>query len=337
MSDESAGQGGKMSSVEKMASAGPGEEHYKKFEVGSQVEQPTLQTEVPDIKMEFDPAGGAENKPTSQVGSERREQELSIAERLLRQDYRSSMTIIGEDLIQEMKQSVEVGDFERLKTIISKSLPLAEGLEFGINAESYGISSEQADPQDPEAQRRENSIYSKSRNMFLTVEDSIDRGNVGYLRDAMLDSLSRPIRELEEWDVDGGETWEKELRSGLKDTLDRENMRLVLISGDEPMNEEELNKRIEGAVEFRKTRQKEKMENIKNNREELLALDLHVKARFTFDNAFRQRQYVAHDKGLQSNMKETIGLGTAEPDGTHWHGFYQVDEKWGNAVFNKSV
>lgn len=338
MSDESAEQGGKMSSVEKTRSVsevvptpGPGEKHFKKFQVGAQIEQPTLQTEVPDIRMELDLTGGTEDKPASKVEQERREQELNIAERLLRQDYRSSMTIIGEDLIQEMKQSVEVGDFERLKYTISKSIPLAEGLEFGIYAESYGVSLEQTGPPDPEAQRKENNVYSKLRNMFLTVEDSIDRGNIGYLRDAMLDSLSRPIRELEDWDVDKGATWERKLRSELSDNLERENLGRVL-NGKKPISEDDVHERIEIAVEFRKKRQKEKIENIRENRGELLALDLHVKARFTIDNAFRQRQYVAHDRGLQTNMKETIGLGAAEPDGTHWHGFYQVDEKWGRAV-----
>lgn len=265
------------------------------------------------------------------------EQELAVAERMRMRDYGSSMTIIGADLIKDIHKSVESGDYEKLDSTINKALPLTEGLEFGIYSKSYGIPeappdlSTMSSEQKNEAQMKENLVYARLRNMFMTVEDSIDRGNTGYLRDAMLDALSRPIRELEEWEEDDGASWEQELRVGWMETFEDKNLQ-NLIEGENVLSPEDIESRISKLVEKQKERQLEKIKGIRDNKEKLLSLDFHVKSRFIFDSAFRQRQYVAHDRNLQANLKESIGLGVSEPDGTHWHGFYQVDSDWGEAV-----
>lgn len=312
-------------------------EHVARFQQG-----PVFQSELPDIRMQadFNPTPGEGNKPADQTDSQRGEDEnRRIAEMLMGRDYRGGMTIIGSDLIKEIQSNVDSGNYERLERSIMKALPLTEGLEFGIYAESYGVPETSVDTtgmsesEVKASQVRENNVYSKLRNQFMTVEDSIDRGNIGYLRDAMLDSLSRPIRELEEWDKDGGATWGDELREKITNDLNQQNF-AYMINGDNDkvLSEDEMKRRIDNAVTLQRRIQEKKVEKIREKREDLLALDLHVKSRFAFDLAFRHRQYVAHDRDLQSNMKQSVGLGTAEPDGTHFQGFYQVDTNWGEAV-----
>ncbi|KKQ97981.1 MAG: hypothetical protein UT24_C0017G0002 [Candidatus Woesebacteria bacterium GW2011_GWB1_39_12] len=329
MSDESAKEGEEnMSNPESRFNIGTPPENIGAFDISSQAK-------VPDIRMQFDPSmtPGMDQQPLSQLEQQdAHERELRrIAEVMYKSDYRSTMTIIGADLITEIQGSVEAGDFERLQKNILKALPLAEGLEFGIFAESYGIPIDTEGLTDEQKQRRENNAYAKLRNMFLTVEDSVDRGNVGYLRDAMLDATSRPIRELEEWDQDGGITWEQNRRTALIDSYNRENLNRI-INKEKPLSKDEIETKVNEAVTFLKEFHKERFENIRKNKARLLELDLHVKSRFTFDSAFRMRQYVAHDRDLQSNMKQSVGLGAAEPDGTHWQGFFQVEQEWGEGV-----
>ena len=254
-----------------------------------------------------------------------------LAEIMYSRDYRSGLPIIGSELISEIQESVEAGDFDELEEKILEALPLTEGLEFGIYAESYGIPINLEGLTSDEVQRRENNVLSKLRNMFLTVEDSVDRGNVGYLRDAMLDALSKPIRELERWDFDNGASWEKNKRKALLSQYQRENLQ-KLLDQQETLSDEEVNKKIDQNISLLRKYYEERIEKIRKKKDRLLELDSHVKSRFIFDQAFRMRQYVAHDRDLQANMKQSIGLGNTEPDGPHWQAFFQVEIKWGKAV-----
>lgn len=286
---------------------------------------------------EFNPEAGMEDRTQRDIEQDRAREQLGIAEILRQRDYRSDITVIGSDLIKEIQEAAEKGDYDRLREAIYEALPLTEGLEFGIFAESYGLPEEAPDlsrlsPEERvEAQIKENNVYAKMRNLFLTTEDSVDRGNTGYLRDAMLDTLSRPLRELEQWEVDDGVSWERRQRQVITDAIDRENFSRLL-GGEEPHGPEEIERRVEQSIKLLREKQKEKMDGIREHREDLLILDHHVKARFVFDDSFRQRQYVAWNRDLQANMKESVGLGAAEPDGTHWQGFYQTDREWGEAV-----
>src|SRR3989344_503903 len=248
MSDESAKEGEEnMSNPESRFNIGTPPENIGAFDISSQAK-------VPDIRMQFDPSmtPGMDQQPLSQLEQQdAHERELRrIAEVMYKSDYRSTMTIIGADLITEIQGSVEAGDFERLQKNILKALPLAEGLEFGIFAESYGIPIDTEGLTDEQKQRRENNAYAKLRNMFLTVEDSVDRGNVGYLRDAMLAATSRPIRELEEWDQDGGITWEQRRREELVDSYGKENLSRMLTrkkdrkEEEKPLTQEEIAIRV---------------------------------------------------------------------------------------------
>ena len=216
-----------MSSAERIRNIGTPPEYMGAFNITS---QPGRYAELgSEIKAQLDPnlTSGMDQQPLTSVDQQamaQQEQLRRFAEIMQRSDYRSSMTIIGSDLILEIQKSVELGNFNRLEEAILEALPLAEGLEFGIFAESYGIPIDTEGLTEEQKERRENNAYSKLRNMFFTVEDSVDRGNVGYLRDAMLDATSRPIRELEEWDKDGGVTWEQRRREELVHSYYKEKL-----------------------------------------------------------------------------------------------------------------
>lgn len=91
MSDESADQGRQnMSSVEKMTAAGAGSEDLKKFKTGAQIQQPTSQSEAPDIRMQV---SSDEEAQRAQEEEEAAQYEMSVG-----RFRRPEITEFGEQL-----------------------------------------------------------------------------------------------------------------------------------------------------------------------------------------------------------------------------------------------
>src|SRR3989338_8565467 len=107
MSDESAKEGGQnMSSAERIRNIGTPPEYMGAFNITS---QPGRYAELgSEIKAQLDPnlTSGMDQQPLTSVDQQamaQQEQLRRFAEIMQRSDYRSSMTIIGSDLISEIQ------------------------------------------------------------------------------------------------------------------------------------------------------------------------------------------------------------------------------------------
>jgi hypothetical protein len=343
--------------------------------LNAQIEQPTSQDKIPDIKMQDEPP----------LGDRRVDPEpnryLPLAFQMREQDYRNPYQIFGKELIVEINRAGEKGDIKSMIFHSLRAVAVIEGLDHGIYAETQEINNEtfmshqekvakwKAEEVQEEGEsdteyknriiktrkeRRLNESRQKGalaawEGKLLKINDSTARENIAYLRDAIKNNLTEPVRWYEIWDKDGGKVrWREYTKAELEDALRVEEWnRLIGTKGNgEELTKDKVEKyekqveevvaknknRIELKLNKEQERMEKRIEMIKKNKNELVPLSDHIESRIDVDTYFRHRMMTAYDRNIQGDLRRSVGLGIVELDGIDMYSFYQYDRAWGEAV-----
>ncbi len=275
----------------------------------------------------IDQTGGAEFRAPGQPENLPQPEGLKIPEHLL--VNRDLYTVPAPDLIKRIKSAEvgENGDTSVIERRIMRALPFTEGLAEGVYADSYDLAHQPT--------------LLKLWGIFLDSEGSRTRFNDANLKEAIADTVTRPLREYDEWSKPEGRLdWriekEKEVKAQLWAEWQEISREQRIRGYGNGMSQEEIeakvNEQSQSRMRNETAKQEEKMRNVRMARNRLRALELHVSARGTYDRALIHRQYVAHDKELQGNMRQSVGLATPEPNNQDWLGLYQYDREFGEAL-----
>ncbi|KKQ84633.1 MAG: hypothetical protein UT06_C0002G0001 [Candidatus Woesebacteria bacterium GW2011_GWA1_38_8] len=119
------------------------------------------------------------------------QQEQQLTPELLRQmDTRELYTVPGGIRIVEFREALHSGDTKKIQSSLEKSLAWIEGVTNGIDAKNYGIY-EFTEHTDDDRE------IVDLKNMFESVETSIDRPNAQYLTMAIEDALETTIEKAQ--------------------------------------------------------------------------------------------------------------------------------------------
>lgn len=225
-------------------------------------------------------------------------------------------TVEGKDFIIEFKNALQSADIERVRLATEESIAYMEGLNYGALVSHYDLEDEL--------------VVSEIRDMFTSVEGSIDRPGFQYVFSAVRAGLTEAVREANRFNDQvtryGNSPEEKE--RGLTEWRvafggeRRRHWQLVSDNyrrqGLEPLNEETIEMQVAVDTSSQETR----LKNWFQSKNELNGLKHHLDARVLyFDRAFRERQSTCENEEDQVSLS---GKGI-KPDIGAWTGFY-----WGN-------
>lgn len=252
-------------------------------------------------------------------------------EAVRRLDTRDLYTVPGGLRIIEFREALHSGEILRIRTSLEKSLAWIEGVTNGIDAKNYEFEEFTKDTDDD----RE---IVDLKNMFESVETSIDRPESGYLRMAIEDGLERAIETATNLK---NMSEEERVKYWTDFVTHRRNYYIAQNAYYEENNRKDLVlswDQIQETITLEQNNEeKEVLKNIESLKD-LKGLRHHYDSRIkVFEPLFVFTQQTCEDEGDWMNLNKR----SPKPDKGHWSGFYrsnrlesqgETESAWGKAV-----
>lgn len=252
-------------------------------------------------------------------------------EAVRRLDTRDLYTVPGGLRIIEFREALHGGEISKVRNSLEKSLAWIEGVTNGVDADNYGFKEFSKDTDDD----RE---IVDLKNMFESVETSVDRPESGYLRMAIEDGLERAIEtatNLKNMSEEKRfEYWNNFIASrrnfyiGQNEYFKENNREDLVLSWDEIQETITLEQNSE---------ERAVLKNIESLKD-LKGLRHHYDSRIkVFEPLFAFTQRTCEDESDWMDLNKR----SPKPDKGHWSGFYrsnrlesegEKESRWGRAV-----
>ncbi len=216
-------------------------------------------------------------------------------------------TVRGKERIESFREAIRLGDVGLIRSEMENALSFAQGLRYGVDASRYRLSSYKNDPRAAE----------DLKGKFENIEDATSKPEAHYLQLAIEEDLENIVNEL----LDYGETDEEKeaykikIRNRLK--LDyREISKALLLEGNEPINEEEIDRLVEAGLHA----ETDRLDKLTPHLGDLMSMRDHIDARrIIADQVALEYFKSSEDEKIWMQISERM----TKPDKAHWGKLYR--------------